>query len=62
MASAAAAGLLSNEQQAAFVNALLWVSAMRGTWRGLAETDADLSDDANWPDLPVGVAELAAAF
>lgn len=62
MASAASAGLLTTEQMAVWQSALGWVAAMRGAWATLAETDADLSDDANWPDLPAGVAALAAAL
>lgn len=62
MASAASAGLLMAEQMAVWQSALGWVAAMRAAWAVLVESGADLSDDTNWPDLPPGVAELAAAF
>ncbi|EBA18409.1 hypothetical protein RSK20926_11839 [Roseobacter sp. SK209-2-6] len=39
-----------------------WIRAMQAAWPGLVEADADLSDDANWPAVPPGVAELAALY
>jgi hypothetical protein len=35
---------------------------MRGTWPGLVDAGADLSDDANWPAVPDEAAALVAAF
>ena len=60
--AAASAGLLTADQMTAWRAALGWVAAMRANWRTLAQSGADLSEDANWPALPAGVAELAAAF
>jgi len=62
MASYQAAGLFSTAQTATYVSGLTWVAQMRGTWRGLAEADADLSADANWPACPADVIALAAQF
>jgi hypothetical protein len=62
LASAAAAGLLTEGQMAVYRAGLGWVAAMRATWAPLAATDADLEDDANWPAIPPGVRDLAARF
>jgi hypothetical protein len=51
LAAAAAAGALSVEQMTVYRSGLAWIHAMRA-----AQTDG------NWPDVPPGVAELAAAF
>ncbi|WP_083099514.1 hypothetical protein [Pseudophaeobacter leonis] len=62
LAAAAGAGLLSAEQMAAYIAGLEWITQMRGTWAGLVDTGADLSDDANWPAVPDAAATLAATF
>lgn len=62
LASAAAAGLLTSAQMQTYQAGLQWVADMRATWPTLADQDADISDDANWPSVPVGVIELAASF
>jgi hypothetical protein len=62
LAAASGAGLLDAEQMAAYIAGLGWITQMRGTWPGLVDTGADLSDDANWPAVPDGAAALVAAF
>jgi hypothetical protein len=62
LAAAAGAGLLTEEQRAAYISGLGWITQMRGTWPDLVDTGADLSDDANWPAVPDGAAALVAAF
>lgn len=62
LAAAAGAGLLSEAQRASYIAGLAWIQQMRGTWPGLIDAGADLSDDANWPAVPDGAAALVAAF
>lgn len=62
LAAAVAAGMIAGDDLDTYRAGLAWVDAMRGTWEGLAEAGADLADDANWPDVPAGVAELAARY
>ena len=63
IAAAASAGLLTEEQKAAWGVALQWVSDMRAAWMPIAEDfDADIMADESWPAVPAGVAELGAAF
>jgi hypothetical protein len=62
LAAASGAGLLDAEQMAAYVAGLGWITQMRGTWPGLVDAGADLSDDANWPAVPDGAAALVSAF
>jgi hypothetical protein len=52
LAAAAAAGALSGDQMAVYRAGLAWVDAMR----------AACASGADWPDLPAGVADLAARF
>lgn len=49
--AAAAAGMLTTEQMAAYRSGLAWIHAMRAA-----------QADGNWPDVPAGVAELAEQF
>ena len=58
LSSVAGAGMLPPEDLTTWQSALVWVGLMRGTWRNLAATGADISDDTNWPELPLGVADL----
>lgn len=62
LAAAVAAGLITGADLETYRAGLAWVEAMRATWAGLAEAGADLADDANWPVVPDGVAELAARY
>ncbi len=62
LVAAASTGLLSEAQRASYIAGLAWITQMRGTWPGLVEAGADLSDDANWPAVPDGAAALVAAF
>jgi hypothetical protein len=62
LVAAASTGLLSEAQRASYIAGLGWITQMRGTWPGLVEAGADLSDDANWPAVPDGAAALVAAF
>ena len=52
LAAAAAAGALSADQMQVYRAGLAWVDAMR----------AACASGADWPDLPAGVASLAAQF
>ena len=52
LAAAAAAGALSADQMQVYRAGLAWVDAMR----------AACASGADWPDLPAGVADLAARF
>uniref|UniRef100_UPI00111C3BC5 hypothetical protein n=1 Tax=Pseudophaeobacter leonis TaxID=1144477 RepID=UPI00111C3BC5 len=54
LVAAASTGLLSDAQRAAYIAGLGCITQMRGTWPGLVEAGADLSDDANWPAVPDG--------
>ncbi|QAX31810.1 hypothetical protein ETW24_19125 [Leisingera sp. NJS204] len=51
LAAAAAAGALDETQLQIFRSGVSWIHAMR-----------EAQADGNWPDVPPGVAELAAAF
>jgi microcystin-dependent protein len=63
MTGAAAAGLFTAEQQAAYAQAVGWIAAMRGAWPLIAaDPEADIADDAEWPACPAEVVALAAAF
>lgn len=62
LAAAAAADQLTPEQRSAYVAGLSWIMQMRAAWPALAQTGADLADDANWPPVPAGAADLAGAF
>lgn len=62
LAAAAAADQLTPEQRTAYVAGLDWIMQMRAAWPALAASGADLTDDANWPVVPAGAAELAGAF
>ena len=62
LAAAAGANLLTDEQRTVFIAGLQWIGQMRAAWPTLVASGSDLSDDANWPAVPAGAAELAAAF
>lgn len=63
MAAAAPAGRLSAGQMTTWQSALQWVDDMRAACLPLiADAGADYAADAAWPDVPSGVADLAAAF
>jgi len=63
LAAAAAAGRLSPDQQAAFGAGLQWIEDMRAACAArIADTATDPSERADWPPVPVGVAELTQAF
>lgn len=51
LSAAAAAGVLTDEQLATYREGLRWIHSMRAA-----------QADQNWPDVPAGVAELAAEF
>ena len=51
LAAAAGAGSLDEAQMAVYRAGLAWIHGMRAA-----------KADGNWPDVPPGVAELAAAF
>ena len=63
LASASGAGLLSAGQMTAYQAGLGWIAAMRLVCAGLVgDVMADFMAEAAWPDIPSGVAELAAEF
>jgi hypothetical protein len=62
LAAAAGASLMTDQQRAVFVAGVQWIGQMRAAWPALVASGSDLSDDANWPAVPAGAAELAAAF
>lgn len=62
LAAAAAAGLLDEADFATYRQGLIWIAEMRATWRPLAESGADLSDDALWPVPPAPVVALARKY
>jgi len=62
LAAAAAAGLLSPPQRAAYRALLQWIARMQAAWRPLAEAGRDPGDPAAWPGLPEAAAELSALF
>ncbi len=61
LASAAAAGLMTNAQMAVYSSGLGWVNAMRAA-SSTMPADTDYRNDAAWPPVPAGMAELAAEF
>jgi hypothetical protein len=63
MTGAQAAGLFTAPQAAAYAASVQWVAAMRAAWPAIAaDADADIADDAEWPECPAEVLALAAAF
>jgi len=58
-----AAGLMSEADKAAFDAGVQWISDMQAACRALiAAQDATFAEDAHWPAIPAGVADLAARF
>lgn len=63
LAAAAAAGRLKKADKLAHVAMLDWIDAMRATATRLgADPRASITEDANWPAPPEGVAECIARF
>jgi hypothetical protein len=63
LAAAAAADKLTAGQLATYDAGLDWIMSLRATWPTLAaDTDADIYDDANWPQPTQAMRDLAAAF
>lgn len=63
LAAAAAGGLLTPEQMTVYRSGLVWIHQMRANCAALAgDHGSDIPSDASWPDIPAGVAKLAAAF
>lgn len=63
LTGAAVAGALSTDDRATYGAAVQWIAAMRAACAGIiADPALDIADDANWPPVPDGVAELAARF
>lgn len=58
MTAASAAGLLSVQDRVTFAAALVWVAAMRAACAAAAAAP-DCTDDALWPAVPDGVADLS---
>ena len=62
LVAANGAGMLTPEHVAVWKSGLQWVAAMRAQYQTIFTQGLDPYDDANWPDVPAGVAELGAAF
>lgn len=62
LAAAAAGGALDPIQLATYQSGVAWIAAMRSQWLIIADNALDPKDNANWPSVPAGVAELGAAF
>lgn len=57
------AGGMSDADKTTFGAGVIWIADMQAACRDLiAAADPDFADDAKWPDIPAGVAELAARF
>lgn len=65
------AGTLSAEDQATFALGVQWIDQVRAAWPVLVSTHfdpdpqvvaLDIYDDANWPVIPAGVADLGSRF
>ncbi len=58
-----AAGLMSEADKTKFDAGVQWISDMQAACRALiAAQDATFAADAHWPEIPAGVADLAARF
>ena len=56
-------GAMSTADKATFASGVAWIAATQATCRDLiAVADPAFADDAKWPVVPDGVAELAARF
>lgn len=63
MAAARADGDLSDADAATFRAGRRWIDAMRAACASvIASEDKTFADDVHWPELPPGVANLAARF
>lgn len=63
LAAAAGADTLTAEQLTVYKEGLAWIMSLRATWPTLAnDLNADLYDDANWPQPTQAMRDLAAAF
>lgn len=63
MAAARAAGILSSDDEAAFLAGLQWIAAMRETCAALISAqDEAATEDGKWPTCPPAVVALAAKF
>jgi len=57
------AGGMSDADKTTFGAGVIWIADMQAACRDLiAAADPDFADDVKWPDIPAGVAELAARF
>ena len=63
LSAAVAAGLLPGADLETYRAGLGWIAAMRAASSAIgSDARLDPGDDANWPAVPPGVAELAARF
>lgn len=63
MTAFAATGLFTPEQLQIYKDGLMWIGAMRGTWRDLAnDRRKSIDADQNWPSPPPGLIDLAQKF
>lgn len=62
LTAACAAGVMTEAQLITYRIGLGWVAAMRATWPEIANRALDPQDDANWPVVPSGVAELLSSY
>ena len=63
LAAAAGADTLTADQLTVYKAGLAWIMSLRSTWPTLAaDADADIYDDANWPQPTQAMRDLAGAF
>ena len=63
LSAAAAAGLLSSEQLAAYKSGIGWIKATRDVWPTLAaDASKDLEDDSEWPTPSDSIVSLGLSF
>jgi len=62
MMASAAAGMLTADDRVLYRAGVEWVMEMRRRWRLIYHSNADPTDDSNWPTVPDKVAAFAAQF
>ena len=58
----ASAGAMTADEMTAWQAGMAWVVDMLVACRALIQSDADYTDDTQWPAVPAGVPELAAKY
>ena len=62
LAAMRADDLLSAEDVGIYRSGMMWIAQMQAAWPQLLDAGKDIYDDANWPKLPAGVADLVKRF